>query len=178
MRSKKVIVSLILVILVLFGYIVYKEFNSQQNSFRKLGAARVDSVIHFENKSPYLAFNYPSSLTKLEKNSDYILYVGDNNITLTVEIEKNPSKYNLDIQEIKDRSKDGDIGVSIKNVDQHTIYSYSQQSSGGDYSFSRISLIPLDSQVVKIAVSPKEESEFSFAEQVTDQIISSIKFTR
>lgn len=133
----------------------------------------------FESEVPSFTFEYPSNFTKEGlKDEATLLSLENDNYSLTLKKDKDISKYSPDIEDVKQRFKDDDPTVQIKSVDQYTAYVHSLQSAGGAFSFFRIITIPLESQIIEITVSPRDEDNFAGAEHLADQILSTLKFKK
>ena len=135
------------------------------------------SVWHvYQNKTPAFSFKYPANfLEKNGVNNKTTVSFGNDEYLLDLYINYQQSAYTSEIASIKKDFDSKDLSVNIKNLDPYTAYLKSEQSAGGNYSFTRTVIIPIQKDMVVFTLSPRNENKFSETEELVDQILSTFK---
>lgn len=133
----------------------------------------------YANSEYNFSFKYPTDfVNKAIGNTSFILSVGNQDYWLTLKVDSDLSKYTNEIEDIKELFDTKAPNVDIKSVEPYTAYLRSMQTSGGEFSFFRTAIIPTDSLVIELSLSPKDENSFVSTEEIVDQILSTFKFLK
>lgn len=183
MRQKgfsPIIFILILAFLGVAGYFLYNgvhnpKFSSPISESPK--TLDTSSWKTYVNHTKSFSFKYPSDFTeKGEVHNNSTLSLTNKDYLFTLYINNEVSFYKSEVLSIKSSFEAKDLSVNVKNIGPYVAYLKSEQSAGGNYSFVRTAIIPMQDDIVVIAISPKDESKFLETEDLTDQILSTFRF--
>lgn len=179
------IVIIVGVIIVgMIGYFGYKNYRNTalpitSNSSPTPITTDTSSWKIYQSTTPAFSFKYPADFVKKTGvGNKAILSVGNDKYSFLLYTNYMHSFYSSEAVSIRESFDSKDLSVNVRSLGSYTAYIKSEQSAGGDYSFSRTVIVPMQRDMVVFMLSPKDENEFGETENLADQILSTFKFTK
>ena len=185
----KIIIVILLIIFLGLGVFLGKTYFSPQALPQQITSVptlaptaiptadpTVDWKTYTDSKGLF-SFKYPSNLVEEKKTIEATgASFRNNEYLFDLLINYDISSYTSMVDSIKKQVTSKDFSANIINIEPFTAYLDSVQSAGGDYSFSRTVIIPMQNDLVVFILRPKDQNKSSETEKLADQILSTFKF--